>query len=75
MSLWAHTLGFKFDFGAIDKWAIQDWMLLTILVIRGGLLSWLVVRFAREVRGFLVPSAPADLVVVPPVPTITVTSG
>lgn len=76
MSLWAHTLGFKFDFGSIDKWAIEDWTLLTTLVIEGGSLSWLVVRFARGVRGFLVPSVPAPAVgVAVGVPTITVTSG
>lgn len=71
MSLWAHTLGFKFDFGAIDKWAIEDWTLLTILVIEGGLLSWLLVRFWRGVRAFFFPPAadPVD------VPTITVVPG
>jgi len=41
------TLGFRSD--AIERWAIEDWILLTVLVIEGLLLGWLIERLARRV--------------------------
>jgi len=45
--LFHHTLGLRSD--AIERWAIEDWILLTVLVIEGVLLGWLVKRLATRV--------------------------
>jgi hypothetical protein len=42
-----HTFGLRSD--AIEHWAIEDWVLLTVLAIEGLLLGWLVTRLARRV--------------------------
>lgn len=42
-----HTFGLRSD--AIERWAIEDWILLTVLVIEGVLLGWLATRLARRV--------------------------
>ena len=42
-----HTLGLRSD--AIERWAIEDWILLTVLVIEGLLLGWLTTRLATRV--------------------------
>ena len=41
------TLGLRSD--AIERWATEDWILLTVLVIEGILLGWLTTRLARRV--------------------------
>ena len=42
-----HTLGLRSD--AIERWAIEDWILLTVLAIEGLLLGWLTTRLATRV--------------------------
>ena len=45
--LFHYTLGLRSD--AIERWAIEDWILLTVLVIEVVLLGWLTTRLARRV--------------------------
>lgn len=45
-----HTLGLRSE--AIERWAIEDWILLTVLVIEGLLLGWLMRRLVRRVFFF-----------------------
>jgi hypothetical protein len=42
-----HTLGLRSD--AIERWTIEDWILLTVLAIEGVLLGWLTIRLASRV--------------------------
>ena len=42
-----HTLGLRSD--AIERWAIEDWILLTVLVIEGILLGWLTTSLVSRV--------------------------
>jgi hypothetical protein len=46
----SRTLGLKCVSTAIDncQWAIEDWLLLTLLAIEGMLLSGLVVRLVKR---------------------------
>ena len=45
--LFHHAFGLRSD--AIEHWTIEDWILLTVLVIEGVLLGWLTTRLARRV--------------------------
>jgi hypothetical protein len=45
--LYHHTFGLRSD--AIERWTIEDWVLLTVLAIEGVLLGWLMTRLARRV--------------------------